>query len=900
MTTIQTRSLFHVRKRTRARLRAVALLTLVAGIPVMLNQAIGDAGAAPIQTTFGASTQFDLTGFLQSASLDPSCVTAAGNSTDAQGNPTVAHCGGTLMVNGQSVVVPNETVVILPASALTWQELFAQSPAPYTGVATGMAINDVPKPHTTYEFNVIGNRVIDPQGTNGCTSAGGCDRYIAGLVHVSQQDLNAGAGYINYIDYTDGSFEVGGQLGVQGTGSVVRINDPVAPGTDIPNTGRYTRGNPSPDARFQVDQDNPTILSATGYPMCIPRVAADPNLGGADDPLCPLTNRPISAGGPDPITGQQHPPAGQFDSFFMTNLPGAVAPFPNPLNLSNPMVQAPMEIGDYVNTAGTLIEGTNGAPDYISAHTVVDNTAIYTQPGTNPAYVSIEVALIGTGGLTVFGAGEAAVRTRFEGMTTDPSRNVHLYGIDIDPSTGATIDRDWGSIGVDPGPPNGAVRGRWRFRPPCTVTVATDKKCVGPAGGTFLPVTREVRAVVEGMQQFQADGTPNPGSQVPGTPTAVTSANGIYYGQYHAPIGEYIFPENVPGQPIPENNFNTIDFLAFGGYASLTGVQAGVLNPWPSNIPAPVRVCATPTIIGGPYSVANGGTINLSGSINADASTPIQLLWTAGTLPGGTDLNGALTNATTTTPTFNATGLAAGTYNLSFAAFNICGVTSVSTTITVQAAPPPTINPIAAQSVSVGTPVAMLASSNSVPAPTFAWTQTGGPVNPVALTTVAVAPTAPATAASRATFTPTVVGTYTFNVTATNANGTSPATTVTVTATAAVVQNIVVTPAEYRIGKQRLVLTATTTDLTVQSIVLQPYKLDDGTTFNPAGLGASFTNTGGGIWTLTVVGAKPPACNNDPTRYVTPCSQRPLLVTSTGGAAGAGTSPQTALDRIRN
>ena len=86
----------------------------------------------------------------------------------------------------------------------------------------------------------------------------------------------------------------------------------------------------------------------------------------------------------------------------------------------------------------------------------------------------------------------------------------------------------------------------------------------------FLPPTREVRAVVEGLQQFlPGTHTPNPASQVPGTPTAVTAANGIFYGQYHAPIGEYIFPENVPGQPIPENNFNTIDFLAYGGYTVL-------------------------------------------------------------------------------------------------------------------------------------------------------------------------------------------------------------------------------------------------------------------------------------------------------------------------------------------
>ncbi len=127
--------------------------------------------------------------------------------------------------------------------------------------------------------------------------------------------------------------------------------------------------------------------------------------------------------------------------------------------------------------------------------------------------------------------------------------------------------------------------------------------------------------------------------------------------------------------------------------------------------------------------------------------------------------------------------------------------------------------------------------------------------------------------------------------------------TVTIVVTAATTTNIVVTPAEYRIGKQRLVLTATTTDLAVTSMVLQPYKLDNGTTFNPASLGASFTNGGGGVWTLTVVGAPPPACRNNPAQYVTPCTQTPLVVTSTSpplpAGAGNGTSPPTALDRIR-
>ena len=44
-----------------------------------------------------------------------------------QGTMTVPGCG-TLVVNGHTVVIPKETIVILPASALTWQELFAHAP----------------------------------------------------------------------------------------------------------------------------------------------------------------------------------------------------------------------------------------------------------------------------------------------------------------------------------------------------------------------------------------------------------------------------------------------------------------------------------------------------------------------------------------------------------------------------------------------------------------------------------------------------------------------------------------------------------------------------------------------------------------------------------------------------
>ncbi len=842
----------------------------------------GPAAAVAVIPTPASSTQFDITGLLQTATLD-----TAGDT----------HSGGTLTINGQLVVVPRETVVILPANALTWQELFTHAPGSYAPTQTGMALNDNPKPLTTYEVHVVGNRVINAAG----------DRYIAGLVNVSQQSVNQGAGYINFINYATGEMEVGGTPGTPGTGTAVRINDPAnATALDengVAGSGRYGRAQ-TPDNRFQVDQDNPTILAETGFPMCIPRVVLDPNTAGnPDDPQCPRNNRPVYTGADTSgITPQPALPVnGGYYTLFRMDAPANVdANTCVRGTCADPRQQAPFEVGDYVTFAGTLVPSAGGgAGQYVSAHTIVASLGIYTAPGVDPAYVSVEVSLIGTGGLTVFGAGEAAIRTKFEGMATDETRMIRVYGIDINPVTGATTDREWGTILPDLGPPTGAVRGRWRFRPPCTVTVATTKACTAPPAGQFIPPTREVRAVVTGLSQFLPGSiNANPASQIPGTPGAKTTANGIYYGQYHAPIGEYIFPENVPGTPVPENNFNSIPFLAYGGYQSITGTQAGVLSPWPSSVAAPAFVCATPTINGGPFSVSNGGSVNLSGSVPAGSSAPVTLQWTAGTTVNGTDVNGALTRANTTTPTFSATGLAAGTYFLDFISSNACGVATASTTIVVTAAPAPTINPIQNQTVTAGNLVSLTATSSSLPAPTWTWAQTAGPVVPVTTQTPGAATP---TGSSALKFTPTVAGTYTFSVKATNANGASPAVSVNVVVTAAVPTNVTLNNT-YRTTQIRLIINATSTDPTVSTMVLQPYLTEKGTTFDPATLGAANLTVSlitPGVFTLTAVGAPAPACNLGGL-YATPCTNKPLTVKSLN-AAGAviGTSAPSALTLIR-
>ena len=308
-----------------------------------------------------------------------------------------------------------------------------------------MALADLPAPLSTYEVRVIGNRVV----------SGASDSYIAGLVSVSQQTPNAGQGYINFIDYANGEMRVGGAVGSSTTGARVRINDPVLPSL---GTGRYSKGL-SPDVRFTSDQDNPTIRTETGFPMCLPRVAPTP---AQADLRCPERNRPKDA-------------LGIFQTIFTFPAPAAVVP-----GGADPRLQMPFEVGDYISFAGTLVTDNLATPTvgpypgtaatYVSAHTIVANLGVYTAPGADPAYLAVDVTLLGVGGISIAGVAAATVRTSFEGFSTDPTRNVHLFGIDVDCATGATTDRDWGSVTVDQGAAaGGAVKGRWRFIPPSKV-----------------------------------------------------------------------------------------------------------------------------------------------------------------------------------------------------------------------------------------------------------------------------------------------------------------------------------------------------------------------------------------------------------------------------------------------
>ena len=578
-----------------------------AGNPAPLTPPIWPAVPAP---TFTANTAglhgFDVTGFIQSASVDP---------TLCPGAPA-SNVGGTIVLNGVTITVPCNSVIQMPANTLSWPD--AIDIATHNALAldgTGSGTAAAPNtPYPSFEAHVVGNIVAD---------AAGASKYIAGLVFLSQQSVNSGQGVVTAVNFADGSLTVA-PAATGGVGKTVRvqINDP---------NKRFSIGQ-SPDPRFSVDDANATIHSGTGYPMCIPR--------SASDALCPQKNRPKStattscrnwtiagvalpAAGELPVT-----PVGEFCRNYVMKDPSGTLTAAD----ADSRQQAPIEVGDFVSYQGTLFKGATGQPDYISAHTIEVNVGLYTQPGSIPSYVAIGEFGVGSADpslVSVNGANqETQDRIFIETETTDPKSPMDIYMVDVDPATGQEYNRF-----ITPFEMTGESNGPFVYNatavPPAlsTTTVVGGGITTANAGAqvqrdrlraTKAPVgvlgspTRYIRAVsrntcmpnkylLNGLQASftvptigvsTAANTVLPNIQVPaidvpvaagGLRTAGTCldsvkfANGLRSGSYTAPTFEFIFPENVSvGDPVVPNDFWHLGFLVNG-----EGPGTGPLTPQP-------------------------------------------------------------------------------------------------------------------------------------------------------------------------------------------------------------------------------------------------------------------------------------------------------------------------------
>ncbi|KAK3953814.1 hypothetical protein QBC32DRAFT_312601 [Pseudoneurospora amorphoporcata] len=250
-------------------------------------------------------------------------------------NATLYNSGGTISVAGWTITVPRNTQVGFPAAWVPWRD-FCGDVAFMKG----------------FEVTVVGN-TLPLHGP------------IAGQISISQFGTSFGRGLISSISY-DGSIQL------SDGGPKLRINDPHAV---------YSAGYTS-QPFFTADDQNPSISSFSGFPMCVPR--------NASDPLCPASNRPTTTvPGGGTLTGKQ----GTF-----------TAP--------DPMVMAPLVPGDFVEYAGVFVGG-----EMLVYELVVTNAQILTPAGF-PPFIRMEDVLIG-----VYSADPNAevAQTRFIGYTSAAS-----------------------------------------------------------------------------------------------------------------------------------------------------------------------------------------------------------------------------------------------------------------------------------------------------------------------------------------------------------------------------------------------------------------------------------------------------------------------------------------------
>jgi hypothetical protein len=392
---------------------------------------------------------FSIIGFVEKATVNGVCPAPKGAAT-----------GGSVTINGTVITIPSDTIVQFPAATLKWAEAVCPSDGGLSpiGLDGSGGSGGAATLYPSTEMRIEGN-IVAPAGGAGGVGA----PHIAALVYASEQSLNSGSGYISFIDYSDGS------LYVSTTGGEARllINDP---------KGRYGRKQTSLDARFAVDDENPTIRTTTGYPMCVPR-ATPPAPGGAEtDPLCPQKNRPLAsaaapcrnfaaAGVVLPKAPGDLPPtaAGVYCTAFVMKaedgMPGTASLAPANKRVvtdPDPQQQAPFEVGDFITWSGTLVRDPNKPPpatkrttpstNLIWVHTIVANVGIYTQPKTLPAYLAVgefrvgvdpQPAPVGGGGAEAAVPIETTDRFVFEAFTTDVASIVDVYFTDLDPKGAA-------------------------------------------------------------------------------------------------------------------------------------------------------------------------------------------------------------------------------------------------------------------------------------------------------------------------------------------------------------------------------------------------------------------------------------------------------------------------------
>jgi hypothetical protein len=232
---------------------------------------------------------------------------------------------------------------------------------------------------------------------------------------------------------------------------------------------------------------------------------------------------------------------------------------------------------------------------FISLHGLEAELGIYTSPGLDPAYVFVEEALQGTLGArwpldaTTLIPQEATSIFKLIGFTSDPSRTISVEIFDDDANVNP-LNRTLAPtrLATKIVPTNLAQLGRF--------------KMIWAAKEDARVVRRNVRvklsdAIVAPFVPQLAPGAAS--NELPAglLPAGASLRGGYAYGQYEAPISEYISPEitrfGVKGWPVPVNfedfcflkTTNSIGTQEPTGAAGYVTVSAGPITPSPAARP---------------------------------------------------------------------------------------------------------------------------------------------------------------------------------------------------------------------------------------------------------------------------------------------------------------------------
>ncbi|KAH7319194.1 hypothetical protein BKA65DRAFT_513966 [Rhexocercosporidium sp. MPI-PUGE-AT-0058] len=302
--------------------------------------------AVCIQLVLAQVQPFTVTGFLDSATAK------SGSATNR---------GGSITVSGFNIVIPDNLLVEFPAAFIPFAE-FAEA-----GASKRAGPNEV-----SVTGNIVNNIIY------------------AGQFSVSQLDLAAASGSIEALS-PDGAIKIK-------NGPTLRINDPRA---------RYSAGYTNLPF-FTADDENASITSFSGFPMCVPR--------GSGDAKCPDGNRPAGS-----------------SSFVVGNATQMV----------------PIRVGDYIEYSGIQVGGET------IVYGMVVNIDVRTS-GSQPGYIRVEDALIGVQDASP--AVESA-RHRFVGLASRSDLPITIWAIDQDPCTGEESDRLVATTTV-----TASARNKWEVR----------------------------------------------------------------------------------------------------------------------------------------------------------------------------------------------------------------------------------------------------------------------------------------------------------------------------------------------------------------------------------------------------------------------------------------------------